>query len=694
MNAAFSLTGDPELDASVPLRPRVLPEISWIPMSGSRVLAAGSLDAVVLPSRMGGTSLIELLAMLDGSRSLHELADRNDIASRERKRLLRLLHRAGLLEEGAPSQGGSAYHALTMDQTRLHRDRGQASAHSLRPVLCQGLPDSLLQALCSAGLVLVRAEGEGDPAFQLVVLDQKGWPVCAVAAVPDVPLLAVRFHGNAVDIGPWIQAKGRLTLEALRLHIASEASHSDPAAELATLLQAFASHALGLLVSGSAPMVLASTLERITMEAPGPRVERVPISPLCQSLRGIDADLQDRLRARAESAMPAFRHVGSKAHEAHHSPRNLMAALELQEAGRTPLREVPGHPRGISRRILAVLSMSFGYVATDKGPRRRAPSGGNLGSPEPLVWVQHGGTLQVFIYLPLSDAVERVLECPYGEVAETSLGILCMGNREKMSRKYGRFGETLLRLDAGVAWAFFTAAAQAQSMLPRRLPSPGQAPVPVLEVIALRQHHYAPVWAAELRPGPTWLAALPFRQMLLQRHHATLLERRRATRMFAGPGVPLLRFARLVHTARKVKASGAGQRSPSDNLVAVIRLYNATECTQQFFRLACDGTLRTLDCPPASPELFLQRSLNQAPYSLFLLGDLGSVLQSRGTESLDDLLLESGEWMGRLWLNLAAKGLGGCPCGAAVETDLLDTLPSGFSGMSLLASFATGRPAP
>lgn len=694
MNAAFSLTGDPELDAAVPQRPRVLPEIAWIPLSATRVLAAGSLDVVLLPSHLGGTSLIELLAMLDGSHSLHEIADGNAVASLERKRLMRLLHRAGLLEDGHREEGGSAYHALAMDQTRLHCNRARASAHGLRPVVCANLPDSLLHALQSAGLVVVESGVEGDPAFQLVLLDCNGRPANALAMIPGVPLLAIRFHGNAVDIGPWIQDEGGVTLDALGRHIASETSNGVPLAESRTLLEAFAAHALGLLVSGSAPMVLTSTLDRTVMECEGPIVERIPVAPLCDRLQDTGDDLHDRLRARAESAMPAFRYVGSKAHEAHHSPRNLMAALEIQEAGKAPLTEVPGQALELSERVLALLSMSFGYVATEAGLRRLAPSGGNLGSPEPLLWVQHRGALQVLRYLPLEGKLERVLTCSCGGAGRASLGILCMGNREKMARKYGRFGETLTRLDAGVAWAFFHAAAQAQSILPRRLSDPGSVPEPVRDLIALRDHHYVALWAVELQPVTTWSTKLPFRQALARRRHANALERRRAIRRFSGPGVTPPQFAKLVHAARMMRVAGTRPRSVSSDLIAIIRLRNAAEGTQQLFRQGRDGTLHALDCPPVSPELFLQRSLDQAPYALFLLCDLDSALHSRRTQALDDLLLESGEWMGRLWLSLSAHGLGGCPCGAAVEVDLLDALPSGLGDMSLLASFVAGRPAP
>ncbi len=686
MNAPFALTGDPELDVTVPSHPRALAEVVWIPLSRTRVLAAGSLDVVVLPSRVGDTALLDLLRLLDGSCTLHQLASGSDAPAQERKRLLRLLHRAGLLEQGTvPIEAGTPFTALAMDQTRLHRDRAHAQAHAERSILVAGPWGPLLDAMLGAGLTLARP-GEGkDHAFQLLLLNTDGLPLTNGACEATLPTLPIRFHANSVDIGPWLPS-GAAGLAALQAHIAAERSITAPDPACTHLLEAFCAHTMLLLVSANAPIVIASTLQRIVMEEDGPQVQRIPVSALANRLPASAGPLQDRLNARAESAMPALRHVGSKAHEAHHSPRNLLAALEVQEPATAPIRSVPGCDNGTSRRVLAVLSMAFGYTRSAAGIRRRSPSGGNLGSPEVLLWSRSNGILHVFRFLPMEATLDAVLPPTPTPAATPGLGVLCIGNREKMNRKYGRFGETLVRLDGGVGKAFFLAAARAQSIDTTALACPAAVPAAVLSLLATRAYHYVPLWACILKPASPWRAGMALARRAASTHEA-LLDRRRSVRVFDGPGIDAAAFADLVHTAWPGKQA-------SSALVPVLRVRDPTSSAQSFLLLHPDGRTQPLAKLAHVPELFLQRSLDAAPYALFLISDLSSALAQGDTDALDALLLDAGVWLGRLWLALSTQALGGCPCGAAVESDLQATLPAPFSTHSLLASFVAGRPAP
>lgn len=685
-----ALTGDPELDAAVPQYPRVLPEISWIPLSPTKVLAAGSLNATLLPSRLGATTLLGLLERLNGANALAELIDEGNERHDEHRRYFRLLFRAGLLEDAlGVGSAEPSFHPLAMDQTRQHRNRVEAIVASQRPVLVLGASGSALDAFRAAGINVDQDNRTTEFAFQVVMLEPSGDLAPGVELDPKLPALPVRMHGNAVDIGPWLVSRGGCALSDLQRYTASNAPvHREVVSNDIPLLEALSAHTISLIVAGTSPIVIASTLYRISVTAIGPVTERIPVSPLAYTLTEATESLKQRLEARAESAMPTLRHVGTKSHEAHHSPRNLLASLEIQEGGVEPISVLPGLGSHASASIMRILAAAFGYTRSHTGQlRRNCPSGGNLGSPEPLVWLAEQRRVRVYRYLAITGQLECVLESFRTADGPPEVGIICLGNKEKMSRKYGRFSDTLVQLDGGVARAFLVAAAQAEG-ISMALEPPGHTPPEIAALVRDRSFHYKPLWSVRVHRASRAGMLNPM-HALTRRRLAKAVSVRRAIRTFQSLGTTPKRYAQ---EAIRWRPGGTSEleRELSGSLDPILRVRSNGK--QGFYRIGQDGSLEKVASRAGGPELFLQRSLDQAPFALFFLASLAPIVGRHGEKGLDAILLLAGQWVGKLWLELGGLGLGGCPCGAAVESDLLEVLPPSYDGKSLLFSFVAGKP--
>jgi len=690
MNGTFSLTGDPELDACLPTMPRVLPEIMWIPLSSRLVLASGSLDATLVPSRIGDTSLFDLMSLLDGNSTLAEVIEGSGSDAEERRKYVRMLFSAGLLEEASDSsfKDIAAFHALAMDQTRLHNDRTASLCHSRRPVLLCAAPPLLANALADAGLNLSTDTRAHNLAFQLLVLNPDATPYRPdLVFQNDVPRLPLRLHGSFIDIGPWLPPKSGCQLRDLQGQIDSYAGEVPVCADDQRLLYVLAAHAVYLVVAGLSPIIMASTAQRIRLDYGGPLTEELPVSTVLSDMTvGVTLRLASRLASRARSAMPSLRHVGCKAHEVHYAPRNIHAALEIQEAGQDPVSILPSLESTNSARLLRILSAAFGYGEEGGKLRRRCPTGGNLGSPEPLLWTVADGWMRVYRYLPVIGQLESVGNARIDAQAKSQIGVVCLGNHEKAARKYGDFGRTLIHLDGGVARGVFLDAAMGEGFhcllgldFLDTYPS-------LSKLLDARNSYYTTLWGATLAL-PSGMAYLSPRRRRIRHQLPLLLAMRRAQRQFDGAGTSPEHFVRLVRKARpsEVRTSEA-ELLPEVKVVLRVR----EGCAVRWFYLHSDNRLEHIAGACGGQELFLQREFDKAPFALFFLVSLAPLLERHGEGVLDSLLLLCGQWVGNLWLSLGSEGLGGCPCGAAVESDVQASLSEFFKRDSLLFSFVAG----
>lgn len=146
-----------DLYALLPRRPKLIPELIFIPENTTRVAVYGSHQPRVLTCVQGMSALAAFLDRLDGSSELETVLADDVLMSRDNALgMLSLLFRYGFLEEGecldADDQGPLAsYCGRFVDNTRLHANRTAAlkSARGRRLVLIcpEDVQSLLLQAL-------------------------------------------------------------------------------------------------------------------------------------------------------------------------------------------------------------------------------------------------------------------------------------------------------------------------------------------------------------------------------------------------------------------------------------------------------------------------------------------------------------------------------------------------------------------
>ncbi|WLI88121.1 nitroreductase family protein [Massilia sp. R2A-15] len=505
-------------------------------------------------------------------------------------------------------------------------------------------------------------------------------------------VLPVRFHGAVLDIGPVLATQGGSHYEDYR-HSLGGATPAAPEANR-RLLADLAVQMLLLLNARTVPLQLNHNLLRFSMAKGQPRTERLPLLRGQPLLATLGAECRDRLTRQARIAVPSLNRVGTKTHEGHYAPENLAVAKELPVAiGQAALHGGTAAAGIRTAVLLEVLECAFGYRSTQKDiASRLCPTGGNLGSPECLVLVKRNGQTSILRYIPLKHQLELVHSGAAREepAVADSIHVVCIGNREKTTRKYHEFGENLACIDAGVALAFFKNAAEVRGLA---VTLDENGPIePVLdEVLSLRTEYYRVMWTSQVsdaglgpRLGGTCLGA---RRKLEQRVAA-----RKACRLYDASNVQMKMVVSLLREATPALSPGLREQALAQ-LTVVIRARSGQRYHLHALTAGAAPSLLRLPLADAHHDtcLFMQTRLAEAPVQLFFLTPLHRILERHGPEGHDASLSVAGEWVARLWLRLAENGLAGCPCGAVVEDDLLAQLPPQFARHFNLFAFVFGR---
>lgn len=701
--SVIRLTGDPEIDATVPRYPKVLPEITWLTVSATRVMAMGGLTAPIYPARVKCLSLLEFVQQLDGRTALEDWLAAEGELLEARHYYLRNLFQAGLLECGdGPEQpvrgaadGLSAFLARTLDQTRLNNRRDQALQLLHEPLAVQDLAPELVANLRELGMNLVHVDQARVGQFALLGIEPGQDQDTAVEAMlaQGCIVIPVFFHGAAVDIGPILATQGGSRYADYRTHFLSAPALAEAPRRAA--LAALAAQFVLLLGARTSPIQLSHTVLRISLDAGRPSVERLPLVREQALAVGLCPESQDRLARHARISVPSLRYVGTKAHEVHYSPKNLAVAREVPVAAEESA-QVPAASRSVkTARLLAVIERAFGYRSVKKyGASRICPTGGNLGSPECLVLIKRGAEARVYRYIPVKNALEPVslglrLDAP---VVQEEVSVICLGNREKTTRKYNEFGENLACIDSGVALAYFKASAEVTG-LEFKLDEDGPQDPVLAQVLDARSGHYRLMWSGRVREAGlgSRLGGYFGRRRALDRR----IEARKAHRLYCATEVGLDRVEDLLVQA--IPALPAGPRRQVLAPLTAVALVK-TGGRYQVHALQAGAPAPRLERLPVAARdqvagLFMQTRLSDAPVQVFFLTPLHQVLAAHGPQGHDTSLSLAGEWVARLWLELAEHGLVGCPCGAAVESDLLAQLPPRFADHYNLFSFVFGQAA-
>lgn len=718
------LTGDPEIDASVPRFPKILPEVTYLMLSAGRVMIIGGLGAPILPAKVKQLSLLDFITRLDGRSSLPSLLDESgtdevdgDGGKDARHYYLCNLFQAGLLEEGLPYgsalQTGhcaefqtdqsvelSAFLARCMDQTRLNNHRDAVLAQARKPIIALGLPEELDTALTALGLVLVNDDSETRAQFALInplsnELDARQLARLELRGIAVIPL---RFHDEVVDIGPVLARQGGSSyadyLQTFKLCEQALTASSKP------VLLPLAAQFILLLASRTSPIQLNHMLMRIGFVQGVPSVERLPVVRGQAHNVGLHSDSVQRLQRQARISVPPLRYVGTRTHEVHYSPENLAVAGEVPAAAMAK----SGLPREWSpnintARLLAIIERAFGFASVRKsGASRLCPTGGNLGSPECLVLIRRQGVTQLLRYIPVSNCLEALACTPAkdgpdaGSFGGDEVRVLCLGNKEKTTRQYNEFGENLTCIDGGVALAYFRQASRASGACFELDENRCQDPI-VRSLLEPRFSHYRLLWSGRISTASlARRLTLPWRtRRQLDRRIAT----RKAVRQYDCAELSARLVQRLLGAA--IPYWQAGRRQQILRQMSAVVLVK-TNGAYRSYVIEPETRVPQLRPLPVAEQrdvtgLFIQTSLSDAPVQVFFLTPLIDVLAAHGTDGHDISLSLAGEWLAQLWLVLADHGLVGCPCGAPVESDLLAHLPVGFANRFTLFSFVFGKAA-
>lgn len=705
MMPPFALTGDAEIDEACPSHPHLLSEVAVVVVDSTRLMLVGGLGAPMVGRQLGALDVLAFLSELDGTRALEQLCADHLPNALERKRLLYLLLRNGLLEQSAPlaplkvQAETASYLAKVMDQTRIHNRRQEAIAAFLRPIGMLGAGPfcrKLTLALQHAGLsVSVCAPGMPACALTIALLDETTRYDQLVDRLQDrhAAVLLVCPRGPALDVGPLLTNRGSCTTACYRASCTGLGYGVAPAQ--GPIWLAILCNVIVLLNSGTSPLSLVNNFIRYQLHGaqlhtaayPVPRRHAVgaTLTALADPCR---AEHLQRLERHSRVALPPRRLIGVKNHDVHYAGQHVAAAKQFPlphgDAGKVISLANATPSQGL---LLQLIIRAFGYWRDADGNQRRiCPSGGNLGAAECIV-VRHDHARQrtsLLRYVPVVDWLEPVAAAPMTDLAGVAeYEIVCLANIEKARQKYFDFGPNLAFLDGGIGAAFLHAAALSAG-LPLTFNYGPVAQDWVRDLLNHRRHYYAFVWRSGLPPMLTAPAQWD--------HFDRLLRQRRAARNCTRLHLAAPRIAALLAQARPQPGNGA-EVALLSCLRPILVIEQAGQCASYEWveggglRLCADSAI-TADAP--GQQLLSQRNLSRAAGRLFMLADLPLVLNMQGVGGHDRLLTLTGQWIGSFWLAIERQRLHGCPAGATIESDLLSHLPPAFAHLFSLFAFTFG----
>ncbi len=502
----FGFAGDPELN--LPERPRYVAEVVAIPYGQNGLLFDGVRGVQVIMGRSARTFLPRLLPLLDGSRTLDELASVFPQLPRQALHdTLALLYSRGLLEDGPLEPCAeeiadlSAFAGRYCDVTRVNRSRGEVldrlSAKRVA-VAATSLGEAVIEALGGQGLdslqLVASPKDLADAGADLLIgafgaedADARTW--FAAAHAQGVRAFHLRVAGDIVEVGPYFIPGDSGCYDCFRaLQPASTATAS--AADGPFWSAVAALHAFNVLSRlGPVKLYNACRVHRRTDE--GALFEKISLArlPGCPSCglesagpRADHPDTRTWILHNASHVMTAKELRSPRDHQIHYaatnveltkkepSPRHGAVQLPLEgglDLDLPPLWSAPATPR--ERVDLPMLSkllrFAAGYQPVADGQRRIAPSGGGLASADLFVVVRKVEGLEpgVYHYFGWRHQLERVGVVPDSVLAgalgtlETELPpLLVVGTSDmrKTRQKYDEFSFRIGVLDSGVARQF------------------------------------------------------------------------------------------------------------------------------------------------------------------------------------------------------------------------------------------------
>ena len=502
-----------DLYALLPQRPKLIPELIFIPENATRVAVYGAHQARVLTCAQGISALPAFLERLNGDNELESvLAGDALLSSDNALGMLSLLFRYGFLEEGegldAEDQSPLAsYCGRLVDNTRLHANRSAAlkSARCRRLVLVcpedvEPLLRQALESLVASIDVLTEPQQLASHAWDdaLVIFDGSAADAMRQACADALHHAGVRYF--SCFIGVDCTLVGPLTLPGISAsyqcaHAQCELPQPASDRQEVAFRAVHAAHELGQLLLGLSAesylnKVFAHSHLGIGAYTLASKIARIPGTPLgglagSPYLPPESAEFTAWLH-HTGTRLPPRDWLPPRSHQMHFTLDNLNRHasqptrlhgqqhldLPVGAFAESPWLRQPAEVQPLTLATLGwLLRHATGYQQLDDGTLRRiAPSGGQLTScdlfvvvRQPLpglpcgVWFYRGEEQQL-VSLAGIDLLqmERLLRQP-----EEPISLIVSANLHRVRGKYNDFSYNIINLDAGVVNQYCALSAQA-----------------------------------------------------------------------------------------------------------------------------------------------------------------------------------------------------------------------------------------
>lgn len=517
MTSAESIGGtfevDPEL--TLPIRPRLIPELVVIPFADAGLLFAGASATQVLLGRSARTRIPQILALMDGTRTVEQLASAMPaLTVRDIRNVEALLHSRGLLEDGTSAPAPALFEDVDallgrwIDITRQNANRTDAWARlrDQQVAIVGGTASAPLleEQLRRSGVGAVRScdDIRGDVAGTSLVIglaegDADDPTACHLDAVNrGIRSLHVRVSAEAVEVGPLFVPGDSACPSCFRALTGPPPRGEVTDANTRQFWVSMASLHVFQLLSAICDSRLFNTMKRYQPSPDGvtTSLQAVARMPGCKYCR-IDGSSLARTSPEALAwllhnsvALAPREMLSVRSHQNHYNASNIALTVKAEDpyygAETIPVAPAPldvplpwtavAQPDASTvtvEQLATILTYAAGHQSVAPGSTRRiAPTGGGLGSPHLFVIANRVAGLRRGVYHfdgrqglleRLRDEPDGALEAALGTRKLAACTIVGTADLEKIQNKYGGFAYRLVHLDAGIAlgYAYLVAAA-------------------------------------------------------------------------------------------------------------------------------------------------------------------------------------------------------------------------------------------
>jgi SagB-type dehydrogenase family enzyme len=519
----LAVFNDPQF--KLPEKPLFSKHFTLIQHLEDGLIIDGGIEKQLLRGNATKTLIPELIPLMDGNRSIPEIASElPEYELRNVYEAVALLYTRGVIQEGYQVNESDAspylpYLERFIDGTRINVSAGQAlerlRSHTINIISDREKYIKLKEHFLQYGVEVDDwdyAEQSADSSqVTLLVLDHiddlyDHKVTMKKLASKKVPCFVAILQGSTLITGPYIDTENTMCFECFleqleRIPVSTETDDSVGVSRLkdaglgyvAAELTNFLSRVSSLLITQN----MVNVVDLKTWASNQIKFSKVPYCIGCDGVDDKDPVIDIVSQYESFVSFPPREFISIKDHQNHYRPKNLELArffkefhsfpfIQLEKESSLPTaQELKEGKAADLRKLAKILLFSNGLkTASTQRPNqvnRYAPTGGNLGSVD-MYFLNKGikGLEQaVYFYDPLKQGLYQITEKLDQSIlaeaiadkdkiqAEFSkhLGYFVLaGSYEKVAQKYKEFGYRIVHLDAGVAFTHIKASSEATGL--------------------------------------------------------------------------------------------------------------------------------------------------------------------------------------------------------------------------------------